>query len=512
MLYRKTMKAVSAAILAITALLGVGAQAAINLEAATAAGVGTITFSKETLDSVSGATRHHPLRLDETPPSVGDLPTSCAFASTATTAKLQVSGMLGTRVAAGNTRYVRLDMVNMRFRRALRLSAGGFPDSCIEGVSGGVALESGGGLGDSHVILSVAVEDGGTDLASSAQIGFRLFDALEIATGATSGQFRLRSFADLGTATLGAAPLRDKTVTGVIVASSVTASIADGAVPATAEVSATPRFTDFVGGGRKPLGRVTTTLNTTHLKATVGGGYVASLSDVLLRGTITFTSPTGLEFGTFSLHAAADCSGAGAPVSVVATPTAEGAVTPPNVGQGAAAVAVGTRTLCVAQRKYDHDDDKATPTQGREIPVTSINAQIAFVKNAAAHYAPANVADSPIGSIDRNGSTVELPYLSTHEGYNNRIILVNRGKVSADYEFTFTLEDGVTATAGHMASGTVAANSTMVLRAADVVTLTGGSRAAATLTVVAPTSALDVATTIVNKSDGSTDTVRYDIN
>ena len=50
---------------------------------------------------------------------------------------------------------------------------------------------------------------------------------------------------------------------------------------------------------------------------------------------------------------------------------------------------------------------------------------------------------------------------------------------------------------------------TSVMLTRDIVTLTGGTRTAASITVDAEPSMIDAATVTVNKMDGSTDTVTY---
>jgi hypothetical protein len=112
-----------------------------------------------------------------------------------------------------------------------------------------------------------------------------------------------------------------------------------------------------------------------------------------------------------------------------------------------------------------------------------------------------------IGTITRDGSTVDIPYITTFADYNQRIILVNRSSADAGYTIAFTPEAGVTAAGGTAATGTMPANSTLVLKATDVVTITGGTRTAGQIQIVATTGNIDVATTQVNLSDGSTDTL-----
>ncbi len=113
--------------------------------------------------------------------------------------------------------------------------------------------------------------------------------------------------------------------------------------------------------------------------------------------------------------------------------------------------------------------------------------------------------------IVRDGLSVDIPYISTYSGYNHRLVLTNKGSRDADYQVTFTTEDGVTATAGTYARGTVPAREVMVIKMTDLVTLEaeeGNSpRAAGVITFEVPSTTITVATTQVNISDGSTDTV-----
>ena len=123
---------------------------------------------------------------------------------------------------------------------------------------------------------------------------------------------------------------------------------------------------------------------------------------------------------------------------------------------------------------------------------------------------PPNDGEHALGSITRDGTTVHIPYLTTFADYNQRIVISNRSANEAPYWITFRPEDGVMATPGMYATGTLDGNSTMVLRAMDVVTLVGRSRTAATFVAEAKSTQIDVATVIVNMMTGSTDTVNYD--
>ena len=128
--------------------------------------------------------------------------------------------------------------------------------------------------------------------------------------------------------------------------------------------------------------------------------------------------------------------------------------------------------------------------------------------------------EGDLAAIERNGASVDIPYLTTSEKHNQRVIIVNRGtRPIAITAITFTSEDGTDVElmptmqaamdAGLLA---VAGNSTWVARMDETVNITGDSkRTAATFAFAATPGALSVATTQVNISDGSTDTVVYKV-
>ena len=128
--------------------------------------------------------------------------------------------------------------------------------------------------------------------------------------------------------------------------------------------------------------------------------------------------------------------------------------------------------------------------------------------------------EGSLASIERNGASVEIPYLTTSEKHNQRLIVVNRGTAPvAITSITFTSEAGtdvkLTDTAQtDLDNGlmVVPGQSTHVVTMKDTIEIEGDSRrTAATVAFAATRGALSVATTQVNVSDGSTDTVVYDV-
>ena len=126
----------------------------------------------------------------------------------------------------------------------------------------------------------------------------------------------------------------------------------------------------------------------------------------------------------------------------------------------------------------------------------------------------------PLRRIRRDGTVVHIPYLTTYEGYNQRIVLSNRGTRKAAYRIMFRPEAAVTATPkmgddpdvecrddAIYHCGMLDAGATRTLRAMDVVDLEGGDRTAATIMVEARDTNIDVSSIIVNKESQDTDTV-----
>ncbi len=521
MLYRKTATGFSAVILGALALLGAGAHAQMNLDATNTAAapnaVGAFTFSKETLGTLTGRETFHALR-----PHSGS---QTAFSMQAT---LGYPASAGLALGAGPA--IRVDLRNLEFNGQVALgnilvydvsasstlanAANAVPRRIVYGGTGSPGSESR-CPGDTCLIVELGT---GAGITLDADDRFELWlwnEGLRVSPDG-GGQILVRHFASSVSAVASDEDdgLRKSTgwKTVVNVASSLRTAFRAG-VPAIADVAATPRFTNFAPAGTKALGTATITLNTTHHRAYVSAteaavvnssGLVRNLDDVRAAtdgGDVVLTSSTGsMGFGTFWLATASTCAAAGAGRVTLDT---EG----DDAGRSTAALFTGTRHLCVAPRK------SGTGTAPNfEIPVATITAAVSFAARPNFRYGAAP-GRGTVGSIVRNGATVNLSYVTTSDRYNQRLIITNRGTVDAEYELTdFFTEMGTEATAGAAAMGTVPAGMSVVIRSADAVTFTGSMRrAAATLTVNAPAAVVDVATTQVNLNDGSTDTVNYEV-
>ena len=162
--------------------------------------------------------------------------------------------------------------------------------------------------------------------------------------------------------------------------------------------------------------------------------------------------------------------------------------------------------LCIMVRAKDDAMAVAIPAT----PPYMVAKTIVLADGISSSKFPPAPAPAPLGAIMRNGTTVHIPYLTQFANYNQRIVIVNRG-AEADYTFSFMTEDGVTATLGADAEGTLVANSTTYLSLlhGDLVTIAGTfNRASATLIVESEPSYIDVVVSQTN-ANGGTDTVKY---
>ena len=105
-----------------------------------------------------------------------------------------------------------------------------------------------------------------------------------------------------------------------------------------------------------------------------------------------------------------------------------------------------------------------------------------------------------LGTIVRDGTTVQLPYLTTREGYVQRIRIMNRGGPAT---YSLALADNAE---GGVEEDTLAMGRT-TLMVSDLVMIDEGNTTSGTLIIESEKSNIDVATTL--NTPGSTDTVIY---
>ena len=237
------------------------------------------------------------------------------------------------------------------------------------------------------------------------------------------------------------------------------------------------------------LGATTFSTTTNTLDALDGSAIAAA--DLYTAASSVVTVTGDLSLGTWYLDSAT-CPGALAP------PTAKKLKlnAAKTAGTSTVSILAANSTLCNVV-----DGKTAIPKSGYALginytPFTSTVGAIDFTGVS-------------LGSIGRNGTSDNINYLTTFSSYNQRVYITNRGLVDATYAFTFQSEDGVTATAGTAATGTSKAGTVLALKAADIVTLSGKTRTAASLAIVGTPSLFSVSTQQVNLANGATDTIVY---
>ena len=235
------------------------------------------------------------------------------------------------------------------------------------------------------------------------------------------------------------------------------------------------------------------TWNTASLAGAAGAIVEAASSRVTFAGPVDFVEDVYVS-------ASSACGQLGTPVSLVED-------TDPGEGVAMAWKTGNDRALVSAFETAQHicievDGDTAIPAVEKYTALADYDALEGVT------YPPMAMT-LDLGGITRDGVNVHVPYLTTFGAYNQRIVMRNRGASAAGYSMSFATEEGVTATAGDAATGTLPANSVTVVRARDAVTISGGSRVAASINVEASSGVIQIATVQVNTSTGSTDTVLY---
>ena len=185
-----------------------------------------------------------------------------------------------------------------------------------------------------------------------------------------------------------------------------------------------------------------------------------------------------------------------------------------NIARGNAGQAVGTNYFCVLMT----GNTDTIPEIGDPVAKNAYSLTVTpKLRNAKAAFPPSAIGPAAAGAIDRNGTTVHLPYLSTHDAYNQRLVLVNRGADEALFwieDDSFNLETGTTLMMNNLSlenSMVIPGQGRLVIRVQDNITFNadGKTRGAGTVNVAAPTRDIDVMTIQVHPGTGQIDTTVY---
>ena len=466
MLSRKTLGVAGAAMLGAVAFLGTNtASATINLED----GMGTVKYAKETLTTAGE------IMMDGTK----------YYTVTNGSNAQDMSGKLGFD-PGGTDLFVRFDLTNMVFATTA-LGDGSLGGATTSHVAGGTVSAS---KNDSWVVFRANTPTADDEVVTLAPTALGVMPD-------QPGSAKIRVYLQVTDALAGNDDyFRMKEVPNAVsVTSGVKVTVAKGTDVADVAES----FEKFVDDNNTAtlagVGRVGT-ITITPAADTLGAAASAQVgaTDVYLAADTTITVTGDFSDAVGQHYTSADrCATARADdTNDLDSTTGMGTLT---VSQAENAVATGGASVCLLEA-----DDK-------QIPAAPYMVTVKFAKAAAANAFGAPEFMDELGRFSRNGTTVHIPYMTTYEGYNQRLVLSNRGTTDAAYDIEFRPEEGVMATEKDMAMGTLMAGATVTMRATDLVMLEGGSRTAATINLVAEPENIDVTSVIVNKMSQDTDTV-----
>lgn len=400
------------------------------------------------------------------------------------------------------SKWVRLDLTNAIFTAAPALTVAGTNTATI--IQGG--LTTGKAAGRSSVVFKVTVDTTGTAIAQTDTMAITLASlgvSPSSAVGATIKVYSSEESALAGNSSTAQSVALADVVTAV---DGFTSTFAANTKTADVEFGF-KKIKDVAFGTKTELGslKVETVTGVADADGTgAGAAGVLGLGDaVAIAATKSKVTLSG-DFSNADYSISTDACATD--LAVITSGSTDNTTDKKKLAYtfdlGTAVAAANlTKTISLCVSKADN---------ANVLNATAFTAAAAYDK--LVDFTPAAAAGE-VGTIVRNGTTIQVPFVSTFADYKQRLVLVNRGSADVAYNISFTPEAGTTATANAAATGTLAAGKTTVLNSTDVVALTGATtRTAATITVVSSPSKIDAATTMVNVSDKSTDTVKLTAN
>ena len=408
-----------------------------------------------------------------------------------------IAGDLDVRAAPGRTVYIRYDLENAVFFR--RANDGNIIVTETNSPPFRFVLWTIEAGGESHNYIVASSPPDLHNHYPTVQMAFQPGIRGDLPVKVT-----FTEYLDLSDALNGRNPLVTKEQLAIVPTRTLRNEVTPGVVTATVASG----FTQLAAAGANTIGTLSISVGTGadlnqyqpseryhffHLEYL--GSAVTTLTDIAQAGDpdtgrgslVTYRGDFSL--GTFYANTATTASCGTAPLTTTANDKVLDKVT--------VAAADGITSLCVA----------VPATNTAEIPEGEYTVEVDYEGLTNAAFPPLDMAETSIGRIRRDGTRVQIPYLTTFSGYRQNVVIVNRNTKPVAYTFKFVAEDGVAATPGEMAEGVVPAQGRAVLKATDIVSLAGKTRTAATLDVVAASGTVDVATVQVNMNDKGTDTV-----
>jgi hypothetical protein len=383
--------------------------------------------------------------------------------------------------SSGEVRYARIECPGVSFNAGSAVTA-----------SSAASLGAINGLGTNAITFSITATDPSTTATSTVTVsGNRTI------SGTTAATCSYSLYDQPSQAQAGGTTGRIATVSGSYLAFATSYTLTGTAVGAVANVEASPSFSRFVSAAptnstaTASIGNVVFALRSPA--PLIANGTAVTLA-TLLGATSNHTiagdfsaaansdgTYTGAALARVFFAANADCTG-GATNATALTATSARFTT------GNAAV---TGTLCYS------------PRTGVAIPVSTYAQTFNAVSADATTYNVGSLGPVALGSITRNGTQLQAPFVQVPAGWTSRIVLTNTGSVARPYTVTAQTETGVTSTLGAGASGSIPANGTIVLNTSDIATFTGATRGTLNVTVAGPNNDIQGLYQIVNGATGS---------
>lgn len=389
----------------------------------------------------------------------------------------------GFGIPLGTTYYIRLDIANGRFSNttapslAIVRAASSYTNPvAITRLSGGgedatsavYSIETGTGTDDDVTdqdVITVTIQELDISTSAAATLTYTLHETL---TSAVNNESAL-------------------VTTGNTIASvSSAVNSARDVVSNNVQAIVTKEFKEFTGGARETLGALAVTAGTASTDY-LDTDFLDADSSALVLTDVLSTGQKAIFEGDFSFGewwhttSSANCANA----------------------------APSTANLTFSE-------DNSVATTVADIDITSnpvylcidnSDAKDVILRGSYSVSAEDDALAGNLGAITYDTTSIAIPYLTTFSSYNQRVYIINKGSSEAPYSISFRSEDGVTAVAGPMGTGTVPANSVLAIKASDLATLTGKTRTSATIEIEASAGNINATTQTVNLSDGSTDTV-----
>ncbi len=391
-----------------------------------------------------------------------------------------VVSKLGVSFVANSRFYVRYTLTNGV------LAEGHAAALVVDSGSADVIVSLGGSVGDSFIIFAVtatsAVDQTATAELTLGQLAVPASGAVGIAyelySTPSDALYQNSSF------------YRRELATYIRTAASASASFTPGTNTADVDKGFSGFTSASIGELRANVGSLEYKVTSGILAA--GDGAQVELPDIVNESATEVALKGDFSFGVWTLDDDPNC---GSPdISLSIDPDSYDSATATLADFGS----LGYSNLCV---EVDGESDV--------IPSEEYFASAVPEPLFPSQLFSASKFSGAIGLLEQNGTVVKIPQITTFSDYRQRIVLVNHRDLTVDYAFSFITEAGVVATPLDAASGTLLPNTTLVLQADEVVSLSGGSRCSANLSADARVGSISVSTTQVNLLDGSTDTVVY---